>query len=100
MDNSRAQELLAAERQRITAEIDELRTDNDGQDLHDVEIAQGRIEDLEVALESVTRAEERLAAGTYGLSVESGEPIPDDRLEAVPTAERTVDEERRFKHGG
>ena len=100
MDNARAQELLAAERQRITAEIDELRTDNDGQDLHDVEIAQGRIEDLEVALESVTRAEERLAAGTYGLSVESGEPIPDDRLEAVPTAERTVDEERRFKHGG
>ncbi len=99
MDNARAQELLAAERQRITAEIDELRSDNDGQDLHDVEIAQGRIEDLEAALESVARAEERLAAGTYGLSVESGEPIPDDRLEAVPTAERTVDEERRFKHG-
>jgi len=27
--------------------------------------------------------------------VESGDPIPDERLEALPTAERTVDEERR-----
>jgi DnaK suppressor protein len=35
------------------------------------------------------------AAGTYGLSVESGEPIPDERLEAIPTAERTVEEEAR-----
>ena len=39
------------------------------------------------------RAEARLAAGTYGLSIESGKPIPDERLEAVPTAERTVEEE-------
>ena len=38
--------------------------------------------------------QQRLAAGTYGLSVESGEPIPDERLEAFPTAERTVEEER------
>ena len=39
--------------------------------------------------------EKRLAEGTYGLSVESGEPIPDERLEAYPLAERTVEEERR-----
>ena len=38
----------------------------------------------------------RLADGTYGLSVESGEPIPDGRLEALPTAERTVAEEERL----
>ena len=38
--------------------------------------------------------------GTYGLSVESGEPIPDDRLEAVPWAERTVEEQARYDHGG
>jgi RNA polymerase-binding transcription factor len=42
---------------------------------------------------AVERAEARLAAGTYGL--ESGKPIPDERLEAVPTAERTVEEEAR-----
>lgn len=41
----------------------------------------------------VAGAEARLAAGTYGLSFESGEPIPDERLESVPTAERTVEEE-------
>jgi DnaK suppressor protein len=43
----------------------------------------------------VERAEARLAAGTYGVSVQSGERIPDERLEARPTAELTVDEERR-----
>ena len=37
---------------------------------------------------------ERLAAGTYGLSVQSGERIPDERLEALPAAELTADEER------
>jgi DnaK suppressor protein len=41
----------------------------------------------------VGRAEARLAAGTYGLSIESGKPIPDERLEALPTAERTAEEE-------
>jgi RNA polymerase-binding transcription factor DksA len=28
------------------------------------------------------------------VSIESGQPIPDERLEAIPTAERTADEER------
>ena len=46
-------------------------------------------------LAAIERAEARLAAGTYGLSVESGEPIPDERLEVSPTAELTVEEERR-----
>ena len=38
--------------------------------------------------------------GTYGLSVDSGEPIPDDRLEAIPWAERTVEEQSRYDQGG
>ena len=46
---------------------------------------------------ALERAEARLEAGTYGLSVESGEPIPDARLEARPTAERTVEEEARYR---
>ena len=46
-------------------------------------------------LAALERAEARLAAGTYGLSVESGERIPDARLELLPTAERTVEEEAR-----
>jgi len=43
---------------------------------------------------ALERAEARLAAGTYGLSTESGEPIPDERLEALPTAELTVEEQQ------
>jgi DnaK suppressor protein len=37
--------------------------------------------------------EGRLAAGTSGRSVLSGRPIPDERLEAFPLTELTVDEE-------
>ena len=43
-------------------------------------------------LTAIGRAEQRLDDGTYGLSVPSGLPIPDDRLEADPTAELTVEE--------
>jgi len=50
--------------------------------------------DIQERLEALERAEQRLATGAYGLSIESGEPIPDERLEAFPTAERTVEEER------
>jgi DnaK suppressor protein len=50
--------------------------------------------ELEERLAAVGRAEQRLREGTYGRSVRSGEPIPDDRLEADPTAELTVDEAR------
>jgi DnaK suppressor protein len=47
---------------------------------------------LHERLEAIERAEQRLEAGTYGRSVRSGLPIPDDRLEAEPTAELTVEE--------
>jgi DnaK suppressor protein len=56
--------------------------------------------DLRDQLAALERAEQRLAAGTYGLSVESGEPIPDERLEAFSTAERTATEQERFERGG
>jgi DnaK suppressor protein len=47
---------------------------------------------LQEHLAAIDRAEKRLDAGTYGHSVRSGLPIPDDRLEADPTAELTVEE--------
>ena len=50
-------------------------------------------------LAAVARAEERLAQGTYGRSIESGRPIPDERLEVEPLAERTIDEQARFERG-
>jgi len=113
MDEARARELLAAERARIERELADLappgedaelsRRDqhlgDEASDLYEDEFRAGRLDDLREELRAVERAEQRLAAGTYGLSVESGRPIPDERLEARPTAERTVDEEAR-RHGG
>jgi DnaK suppressor protein len=106
MDDQRAGELLAAERARIESALrrsaieptDELSTveiADDASDTYQSEFDQGRIDDLRAQLAAVERAEERLRNGKYGLSVESGTPIPDERLEAVPAAERTVEEEAR-----
>jgi len=46
-------------------------------------------------LGAVERALQKIEEGTYGLSDESGEPIPRGRLEAVPEAIYTVEEQRR-----
>ncbi len=118
MDEARARALLRAERERIERAIAEIAgpgaadADADerphleqhladqGSDLYDKEREEGRLEELREQLAAVERAEQRLAAGTYGLSVESGEPIPDARLEAVPTAERTVEEQAAWERRG
>ena len=106
MDAARARELLSAERNRIERALRRLHHEDDAEpadeydpanlaaDLYQDEFDAGREEDLREQLGAVARAEARLAAGTYGISVESGEPIPDERLEAAPTAERTAEEER------
>jgi DnaK suppressor protein len=111
MDADRARELLAAERRRIEEALAGLRPQDDAEpadefdaanlaaDLYQDELDEGLVEDLRDRLAAVERAEARLAAGTYGLSIESGTPIPDERLEALPTAERTVEEERRREEG-
>ena len=56
--------------------------------------------DLREQLAAVGRAEERIAQGTYGRSIESGLPIPDERLEAEPLAERTIEEQRDYETHG
>ena len=107
MDPERARELLEGERQRVEQALAGLRAseaegaaeqdepgERDSEDLYERGLDSAREEDLAAQLEAVERAEGRLAAGTYGLSVQSGEPIPDERLEAVPTAELTVEEQR------
>lgn len=37
----------------------------------------------------------RIEEGTYGLSETSGKPIPEERLEAMPTARNLVEEEEQ-----
>lgn len=73
--------------------------DEDSEDLYQDEFDVGRSEELHRELAALERAEARLEAGTYGLSIESGKPIPDGRLEAVPSAERTVEEQERYERG-
>jgi DnaK suppressor protein len=107
MDDGRARELLAAERQRLERALARHMHEDDGEDsdpffdpansaakLYEDELEEGLEEDLRAQLAAVERAEHRLASGTYGLSIESGKPITDERLEVLPTAERTAEEER------
>ncbi|MGA9859208.1 MAG: TraR/DksA C4-type zinc finger protein [Solirubrobacteraceae bacterium] len=107
MDPERARELLARERTRIEQalgvytgggplESDANREPGEegSENLYQDELSAGRAQDLREELAAVERAERRLEAGTFGLSVLSGEPIPEARLEARPTAELTVEEQQ------
>ena len=113
MDDDHARELLARERARIEAALAEAQApagegeDPDGADpsdagaeLLEAEIGEGIAERLKDELAAIERAEARLAEGRYGLSVESGEPIPDGRLELIPWAERSAEEQSRYEQGG
>jgi DnaK suppressor protein len=105
MDPERARELLARERERIERTLTRLGHEDTGEpadekdpanlasDLYQDELDEGLSDDLREELAAVERAEARLAAGTYGISIESGKPIPDERHEARPTAVRTVEQE-------
>ena len=109
MEPERARELLARERAQIEASL-RMRSgeplegdaevepgDEDDESLYQDELDAGRVQELRERLAAVERAEKRLRDGTYGLSVLSGEPIPDARLEARPTAELTVEEQQRTR---
>jgi DnaK suppressor protein len=110
VDPERARELLQHERVRIERAMTALDREGplEGSDrrepgdletesLYQDERDEGRRQELKTDLAALERAESRLNDGTYGLSVESGQPIPDARLEALPTAERTIEEEERFR---
>jgi len=108
MDQSEAAELLRAERTRVESALAELEASarrdredavqdhGEASDLVQAGHDAGQREQLEDELLAIEAAEQRLADGSYGVSVESGDAIPDARLRAQPTAERTVDEQERF----
>lgn len=111
MDNQRARKLVARERTRVESALSGLRGEIDdegslgrqqtgeqedaGSGLHAEAVSVALAAELADQLAAIGRAEERLARGTYGRSIESGLPIPDERLEAEPLAERTIEEQRR-----
>jgi DnaK suppressor protein len=113
MDEQRARALVAGERSRIEAALAELAGDDAAEDASQFDqtgeaeeagaavqhemIDQAVVANLQDQLAAVVRAEARIANGTFGVSVESGARIPDERLEAEPLAERTVEEQARFE---
>ena len=110
MDESRARDLLLAERAEVAsllrdAEADEQieadHGDEEPGDFGDAALPlteqaedEAIVADLRDRLAVIDRALARLEAGTYGRSVRSGQPIPDERLEADPAAELTIEEAR------
>ena len=107
MEPERARALLDAERarvQQLLADLDSAQTDDreaeretgDMADPAQPLAAQG-VDDAVAAglrdrLAALDRALQRLEDGTYGRSIRTGAPIPDERLEADPAAELTVQE--------
>lgn len=109
MDERRARELLMTKRAEVQRMLQRVQTT--GQESEAQEQGPGDIGDIAQPLTSeatvdaiavnlrdrlaaIDRALRRLDEGTYGRSVRSGRPIPDERLEADPTAELTVEEAR------
>ena len=107
MDDERARALLQEERAKVQQLLDgataagrsdrEAADDDSGSsDAGELLATQGADDalaaELRDRLAALDRAAARLAAGTFGRSIRSGQPIPDDRLEADPAAELTVDE--------
>jgi DnaK suppressor protein len=112
MDENRARSLLQAER----AEVQSLLAGSEqaGEEDREAEDEEGGVDSVDPAtsltaegmddavaesmrnrLAAINRALRRLDDGTYGRSVRSGVPIPDERLEADPAAELTVEEARQ-----
>jgi DnaK suppressor protein len=89
------------EDQRFRAEEEEDFTQHDtgdmSQSLFTREVDATVEQQVERRLENVERALHKIEEGTYGLSDDSGEPIPKGRLEAVPEAVRTVEEQERYR---
>lgn len=107
MDESRARALLQAERAEVVTLLRETeeaaRLDDQAPDsptdygdaalpLTQVANDEAVAAQLRDRLSAIDRALARLEDGSYGRSVLSGKPIPDQRLEADPAAELTVEE--------
>lgn len=110
MDQEQAREALVAERKQLLhllkadegAEAESLGAAQEAGDLVDpagalteLEMDEAVAKSLRERLGAIERALKRLGDGTYGRSILSGTPIPDERMEADPAAELTVEEAKQ-----
>ena len=107
MELDRARTLLTAERAQVQQLLADLRTDrgedraaeretgdaaDPAQPLTEQGVGDAVAAGLRDRLAALDRALLRVEDGTYGRSIRSGAVIPDERLEADPAAELTVQE--------
>jgi DnaK suppressor protein len=89
-DERTAQEEYGDEAEEYEDEAQGMAQNEINQSLHDVN--DQRVADIQRALRKIDE-------GTYGLSDESGQPIPKERLEVMPEAILTVAEQSRRETG-
>jgi DnaK suppressor protein len=118
VDMDSARDRLMAERLRVTSEMQALQddlshsledqTDEDGNDSHmadsasetvDREIEQSLEDNAEHLLGSIDAALARIEEGTYGRCERCGDPIGDERLDALPYATRCIECKRLEERG-
>lgn len=117
MDETRARMLLKAERDRLVelrrskrSELEQPLSDSTSElssfDQHPGDLASETAEretslsllgHVDAQLQEVDDAFARLEAGRYGICEGTGEPIPDERLEADPAARYTVEHQRELE---
>jgi DnaK suppressor protein len=94
--------LLGGEERTIASErSDQEEHGNEAEEFEDAaqamaqkEINQGLRNANDQRISDIERALQKIGEGTYGISDQSGEPIPLARLEAVPEAVLTVEEQQ------
>ncbi len=119
VDTERFRERLVDERQRVLAAIDNIHAENPGtigeeteeltfQDNHlgdvatatfDREMASTLEENSTHVLTEIDAALARIEDGTFGVCRRCGEPIAEDRLEALPWATLCIDCKRKQEQG-
>ena len=118
MDTDRFRDVLTEERRRVTAAIDHLHKLNSGslEDETEEETYDNHLADSATAtlnreidytleensghvLSAIDEALSRIENGTFGMCVRCGNPIAEERLEAIPYATRCIDCQRLAERG-
>ncbi len=118
MNTDLYRDILLEERERVTAALTHLHDDNSGSiedeteegtyDNHLADSATATLnreidytleENAEHVLQAIDEALQRIEAGTYGTCGRCGKPIAEERLEAIPYANRCIDCKRLEERG-
>jgi RNA polymerase-binding protein DksA len=118
VNTERFRQMLSEERVRVSAAIDHLHqsnsnsledeTEEETYDNHLADSATATLnreidytleENAEHVLTAINQALGRIESGTFGTCVRCGQPIAEERLEAIPYATRCIDCQRLAERG-